>query len=304
MMTGDLSNHITEVIQKSGAKIGVALRHIESGEEIKINAEDYYPLASVMKIPILAEACHQMALGKFTPADRWALKTEDKNLPSGVLTFFEDGLTPSVNDILTMMIIISDNTATDIMIKRLGKDAINQYMESLGLYHTHIRMTVRELFEQIMPNADPTQDLYEVAAADKQRGSRKETLAYRLTPENNVATPTDMTGLLCQIFAGKTPDRKWSDFALKILLLQQLNDRMPRFLPAGTRCAHKTGTIDGVRNDSGIIYAGENSHVALTMFATWDEEAVEDDARLDRQRSFEIDSAMGEIALMAFEAYR
>jgi len=304
MVNEELNDRIIEVIQNSGAQMGVALRHIESGQEIMINANAYYPLASVMKIPILVEACRQMALGKFTPADRWVLKTEDKNLPSGVLTFFEDGLTPSVCDILTLMIIISDNTATDIMIKRLGKEAINQYMEKLGLYHTHIRMTVRELFEQILPNADPTQDLYDLAVAEKKRGSRKETRAYQLTPENNVATPEDLTELLCQIFAGKTPDRKWSDFALKILLLQQLNDRMPRFLPAGTRCAHKTGTIGGVRNDSGIIYAGDQSHVALTMFATWDEEAVENDLRLAHQRCFEIDSAMGEIGLLAFEAYR
>jgi beta-lactamase class A len=304
MLVENLHDRIIEVIHASGAQIGVALRHIETGEEIMIDADAYYPLASVVKIPILVEACFQMARGEFTPQERWVLKTEDKNLPSGVLTFFEDGLTPTVQDILTMMIIISDNTATDIMIKRLGKDAINHRMESLGFNHIHVRLMVRELFEQILPNADPTQDLYDLAIAEKKAGSKKDTLVYQLTPENNVATPRDLTGLLCKIYTGETPDRKWSDFALKILLLQQLNDRMPRFLPEGTRCAHKTGTIGSVRNDSGIIYVGDNSHVALTMFATWDEEAVEDDLRLDRQRSFEIDAAMGEIALSAFEAYR
>jgi beta-lactamase class A len=299
-----LHDRILEVIHNSGAKMGVALHHIETGKEIMIDADAYYPLASVVKIPILVEACHQMALGKFSSDDRWVLKTEDKNLPSGVLTFFEDGLTPTVCDILTLMIIISDNTATDIMIKRLGKPAINSRMETLGLHHTHVRMTVRELFEKILPNADPTQDLYDLAIAEKKVGSRKDTLVYQLTPENNVATPRDLTELLCLIFAGKTPDRKWSEFALKILLLQQLNDRIPRFLPVGTRCAHKTGTIGGIRNDSGIIYAGENSHVALTLFATWDKEAVENDLRMDRRRCFEIDAAMGEIALLAFEAYQ
>jgi beta-lactamase class A len=304
MPIGSLHERILEVIQGSGAKMGVALRHIETGEEIMIDADAYYPLASVVKIPILVEACYQMALGNFSPGDRWVLKTEDKNLPSGVLTFFEDGLTPTVLDILTMMIIISDNTATDIMIKRLGKPAINSRMETLGLHHTHVRMTVRELFERILPNADPTQDLYDLAIAEKKEGSRKDTLVYQLTPENNVATPRDLSELLCLIFTGKTPDRKWSDFALKILLLQQLNDRIPRFLPPGTRCAHKTGTIGGVRNDSGLIYAGEDSHVALSLFATWDEEAVEDDLRMDRLRCFEIDAAMGEIALLAFEAYQ
>jgi beta-lactamase class A len=284
--------------------MGVALRHIERGDEVMIDADSYYPLASVVKVPILVEACFQMAAGKFTPEDRWELNVADKNLPSGVLLFLEDGLALTVNDILTLMIIISDNTATDIMLKRLTKDAVNRRMRALGREHTHVAFTIRELFEQMIPNADPTQDLYELDKQALNAGTRKNSLAYRLTPENNVATPRDLTALFCQIYAGVTPDRSWGDYALRILLKQQLNDRLPRLLPVGTRCAHKTGTITGVRNDSGIIYAGDNSHVALTVFSRWDEEAVEKDPRTDRERSFAIDQAMGEIGRLAFEAFR
>jgi beta-lactamase class A len=299
-----LRDRIVEMIHGSQSQMGVALRHIETGEEILIDADQYYPLASVVKIPVLVEACYQLSQGCFSPQDRWPLKTEDKNLPSGVLTFFEDGLTPTVRDILTLMIIISDNTATDMLIKRLGKEEINSRMRALGHDQIHLRMTIRELFEQMLPNADPTQDLYELAKTEMALGSRKDSLAYRLTPENNVATPKDMNDLVCQIFTGETPDRPWSDFALQILLNQQLNDRLPRFLPPGTRCAHKTGTIGGVRNDSGILYAGEHSHVALTIFTCWDEETVQGDLFLDHQRAFEIDTAMGQIALAAFETYQ
>ena len=64
---------------------------------------------------------------------------------------------------------------------------------------------------------------------------------------------------------------------LEILLKQQLNDRLPRYLPPGTRCAHKTGTLPGIRNDSGIIYAGGTSHIAVTLFSRWDDAAVADD---------------------------
>ncbi len=304
-----LQNQIQEVIERSAARIGVALRHIESGEEVMIDADSYFPMASVFKVPVLVEACFQMAQNQFGLEDRWPLKTEDKNLPSGILTFLEDGLLPTVKDLLTLMTIISDNTATDIVVKCLGKEAINSRMRQFGLDHIYVRMTVRELFEELLPNADPTQDLYQLEVeAEKRAAERREEFrnnrVFKLTPENNVATPRDMTDLFCHIFAGRTPDRQWSDVALGILLQQQLNERLPRFLPVGTRIAHKTGTLYSIRNDSGIIYARDDSHVALSVFVLWDEESVEDDHKANWARRFAIDTAMGEIGLLACQAYR
>jgi beta-lactamase class A len=300
----NLKAEIEKVIEKSGANIGVAIRHIESGEETMIKADNLYPLASVVKIPILVEACYQMSEDHFRPTDRWALKSEDKNLPSGVLVFFQDGLTPTVLDILTMMIIISDNTATDIILKRLTKEAVVKRMRSLGLNDIYITMTIRELFDDLLPCADPTMDPYELEKLIASAGKKEDTKVYRCAPENNVTSPRNMTDLVCKIYKGEAPDRKWSDFALKILLLQQLNDRIPRYLPPMIRCAHKTGTLESIRNDSGIIYARDDSHIALSLFTIWDEKSVADDAKADREQSFAIDSAMGEIARLAYEAYK
>lgn len=299
----ELSDRIEEVITRSGARMGIALRHIESGQEVMIDADSYYPLASVFKVPILVEACYQMADGRFSPNDRWVLKTEEKNLPSGILVFLEDGLMPTVKDLLTLMIIISDNTATDMVIKKVGKASINQRMRQLGHNHIHIQMTVRELFEEFLPSADPTQDLHQLEIKAKERGINKESRVFKLTPENNVGTPRDLTDLFCQLFEKKIPDSHWSEFIFNILLQQQLNERIPRFLPPGTRCAHKTGTLYGIRNDSGIIYIREDSHVALSIFVLWDEEAVKDDEKARWNKVFQIDSAMGEIALLAYEAF-
>lgn len=299
-----LQERIQSVVQATGANIGVALRHLETGEEVMIDADSYYALASVFKIPILVDAFCQISEGCLTLEERLPLKTEDKNLPSGVLVFFEDGLTPTVRDYLTMMTIISDNTATDVMIKRLGgTEAVTRRMRSFGLEHTHIVMTVRQLFDEIMPNADPTQDLYELEKTSLKIERDPNNRVYQLTPENNVATPRDLTRLLGLIWNGKTPDRAGSDGVLEILLKQQLNDRLPRFLPPGTRVAHKTGTIHGVRNDCGIIYAGDKSHVALTVMVRWNEAPDGASLPLTRQASFMMDTAMGEIARLAYEAF-
>ena len=112
-----------------------------------------------------------------------------------------------------------------------------------------------------------------------------------------------MNRLLELIYGGATPDRAGSDGALGILLQQQLNDRLPRFLPAGVRVAHKTGTLSGVRNDAGIIYARDDSHVALTVFTRWDDLAVWNDPRAARRRANEVDSAIGEVGRLAYDAY-
>ncbi len=301
----NLENQIQSVITKSGAKFGIALHHIESGTEIFINADDYFPMASVFKIPVLAEVCFRFGEGQIRPDDRWTLKNADKNFPSGVLVFFEEGLTPTVKDLIMMMIIISDNTATDILLNRMGKDAVVNRMRQLGLEHIHLPMTVRELFAEIMPDTNPNkpiQELYRLAREEEERGPMEG--AKRIVaagPENDVATPRDMTRLLKLIYEGKTPDRKWSDFALDILLHQQLNDRIPRFLPAGTMVAHKTGTIGPVRNDAGIIYVNDHSHVVLTEFVIWQ---PPEDPALVRQATFEVENAMGEIALLAYKAFQ
>jgi beta-lactamase class A len=299
-----LHDRIQDVIGPTGARFGVALRHLESGEEVLIDADSYYPLASVVKVPVLVEAAFQLGAGRFSLADRWPLHSNVKNLPSGILTFMEDGLTLTVRDLLTLMIIISDNTATDIMIKRLGKEAINQRMRQLGLEHIHLAMTVRELFEDLLPSADPTQDLYQLNETVERLGLKRSGRAYKLTPENNVGTPRDMTQLMSLIFKGCTPDRAGSDDVLAILLQQQLNERLPRFLRPGTRVAHKTGSLAGSRNDAGIIYAGDDSHVAVSVFVRWDDEAVRHDPRATWQRIVAIDSAIGDIGLLAYEAYR
>ena len=82
-----LQDRIQNVVDRTDARFGIALRHLESGEEVLLDADSYYPLASVVKVPILVEAAFQLDAGRFSLADRWPLHSSDKNLPSGILTF-------------------------------------------------------------------------------------------------------------------------------------------------------------------------------------------------------------------------
>ena len=294
-----LESDISRIIENSGAEMALSALHLESGQRIDVDAGRVYPLCSVLKIPVLVEAFRQIEEGLFTLDDRWQLTTAEKNLPSGILVFFDDGLVPTVRDLLTLMIIISDNTATDMVMNRLGAGSVTRTMHSLGLTDIHVPMTIRQIFDDLLPSADPTQDMLALATAPRNRTGR----SYSLGPDNDVGTPAALTELLARIWRGELVSRAACDAMLDILLKQQLNDRLPRYLPPGTRCAHKTGTLPGIRNDSGIIYAGGTSHVAVTLFSRWDDDAVADDPIANKETPIAIDSAFGRIGRLLYDTF-
>lgn len=299
----DLQARIAQIVKDSHANLGVALRHLESGEEVMIDADTPVPLASVVKVPVLVETFRQLGESRFSLADRWPLEPRYKALGSGILTQFDVGLQPTVKDLITLMIIVSDNTATDIIMEYLGIASIDHTMHQLGLTQTHVAHTLREIFADMLPSPDAEQDPFALAQWENEHGVRRDGFSYHLGEDNNVSTPREMTCLLEMIFKAEVLDRAACDAMLEILLKQQLNDRLPRFLPAGTRLAHKTGTFSGVRNDSGILYVNDQSHVVITTLATWNYDAVRRDRVAAWRRFVEIDTAMGLIALAAYEAF-
>ncbi len=295
-----LESDIRTIIENSGAEMALSALHLESGQRIDVDAERVFPMCSVLKIPVLVEAFNQIEAGRFTLDDRWELTTAEKNLPSGILVFFDDGLEPTVKDLLTLMMIISDNTATDMVMHRLGQGSVTSTMHSLGLTDIHVPLTIRELFDDLLPSSDPTQNLLALAGAGPRNRAG---ICYSLGPDNDVGTPAALTELLARIWRGEIISRAACDAMLEILLKQQLNDRLPRYLPPGTPCAHKTGTLPGIRNDSGIIYASENAHVAVTVFSRWDDEAVSDDPIARSEQPIAIDAAFGHIGRLLYDAF-
>jgi beta-lactamase class A len=298
-----LERRFVEITQPLDATFGIALRHIERGEEVMVNADDLFVLASVVKVPILVEAFAQLRTDRLRLEDRWSLGHATKALGSGILADLDDGVFLTVRDLLTLMIVVSDNTATDLLLDRLGIQNVDERMHSLGLKQIHVSHTLREIFADMLPSADASQDRAALARWEMEHGVHKNGFAYLLSPSNNVASPSDMTRLLEMIYRGELLDRAACESMLEILLKQQFNDRLPRFLPAGTKVAHKTGTLSGVRNDAGVIYAGKDSHIAVSVFVRWDYDSVRTDPIQSWEHFVQLDSAMGQIGLAAFQAY-
>lgn len=125
-----LRGAIARPIVESEAEIGVALRHVESGMEVLIDADARYPMASVCKIPILVEALARVGEGRPALDTRVELRAEDRVPPSGVLVTLEPGLRPTLKDLLMLMIVQSDNMATDAVLGLIGLESVERRMRA------------------------------------------------------------------------------------------------------------------------------------------------------------------------------
>ena len=257
---------IETAISRIEATVGVSARHLETGREIQHNADDVFFTASTLKVPVLVELYRQVDRGAIDLERRVEL-TDDMRVPgSGILKEMEAGLNPTLHDLAMLMIIISDNTATDILYDLVGGDNLNNAMRELGLHKTRIPMTVRQLLFSVVgldpENVDHTYDLcaqrlfneeyvYDGAGYDPDR--------------SDVSSPGDMCRLLELMYSGDILSSASRDGALDILKRQQLRTVIPYALPVGTTVAHKTGFYLGVRADAGIVYSPTGPYTIAIM---------------------------------------
>lgn len=198
---------------------------LDTGEHIAYQADRPVVAASVIKLAVLAEAFRQMESGLARADETFTVRPEDKMPSCGALTYLHDGLCVTLLDLCVLMIILSDNTATNLLIRRLGIGRINETLRALGLRTTALNRL-----------------LFDGAAAA--RGVE------------NIITAREVGLLLRLLYAGKVVSPEASARMLAILSDQRLNGKLPFFLPRGVRAAHKTGEDDGVTHDVGIVYAG------------------------------------------------
>lgn len=299
-----LQSDIQTIIDESGIQAGVSVWHIERDEQIDVNGDQPFPMASVFKIPILATAGKQLKEGRISLDTRIELKDADKSAGSGILPYFEAGLNPTVRDLLTLMIIISDNTATDMTVELLGgAEVVEGYMHELGLGDIYFKMNCKDLLKTLFPADVAERPLEEIRDWAAENDIVRDGTAFSTGPDNNVSTANAMTQLVHMIFQSEIVDGAIRDELLNILLKQQFNVRLSRFLPPNVAFAHKTGTIGGIRNDSGVIYINDDSHVIVTLFVWWDDQAVWQQPEAEHQRIFEVETAMGKIGKLVYDHY-
>lgn len=206
-------------------------------------AEQAFPAASTIKVPLLVLALQRAQAGQLDLAGRVQLRASDRVPGAGVLHELDAGLALTWRDVLTLMIVVSDNTATNLLIERLGANSVNAWLSELGLRATRL---IGKL--QLAP---------ELRNEAQRRGERNQTSAL------------DQVKLLGALGRGEVLDALHTELALNILKRQQLRDVLGRGMPRDEKgdpiyaLASKSGELNGVHHDVGIIYTPRPLIVAL-----------------------------------------
>lgn len=248
--------------------IGIAARSFQSGEEILLNQDQIFPTASTFKTVLLWELYRQADQDRVDPAQRITIEDRHRVPGSGVVQDLDAGAQLTIRDIATLMMIVSDNAATDIIFDLLGKDAIQQAVTDIGMTSTSIPMGTWGLLcglHNLDPD-DPSISYEDLKSRLKSTDAAWDCNALKETPDNDITTPRDMLHLHDVIERGEGLTAAGREGVLDIMKRQKLGERIPAHLPTGVVCAHKTGSLKGVRNDAGIVYAPDGTSYAVAIF--------------------------------------
>jgi beta-lactamase class A len=216
--------------------MGVAIEDLKTGDQFFLHENEVFAQASSIKITVLAQLYLQAQQGKLKLTDLYTVQASDLVPDSDIMS----GLTPGVTritlrDLATMMVAVSDNSATNVLIDRVGMDNVNAMLDSLGLAHTRLRRKMMDL--------------------DAAKQGRE-----------NISTPREMMTLLEAIYRGKLLTKESTEDFFKVLSTNK-DSWIPRDLPAGVKIANKPGSLEAVRNDSGIVFVEGRPYVICVMTA-------------------------------------
>lgn len=245
---GRVQSSIERITRSVNATWGVYVKSLETGEEIAIGADRQMDTMSVIKIPIMVEALEQMKAGRMALSDRYTLRSEDVLPGTGIMRSLDPGAVVTVKDLITLMIIVSDNTATDVLYRMVGgPEAVNKRMAALGLKMTRAPDPARSWFEALR------------AAPSAEQFHREAKHPFGLS------TAREIGRLLEMMERDALVDKASSQLMLQILRGQIYRTRIPRFL-TGFRIPHKTGDfLPYIANDVGVLEA-KGTTVIVSIF--------------------------------------
>lgn len=290
------------------ARAGVYVKHLGTGEEAAVLGDTRFNSFSVIKLPLMAMAFDLAERGQIDLAERHVMRRADFRGGSGILRHHDTGWNPTYRDLILEMIITSDNTATDLVLAKVGGlDALNRWIGSRGYAQTRMVMSLFDFFRKPFELRDPKYaTLTPEQLLDLQTGggsppeSREDRIRREADPSNwlGVNTPRETGRLLEAIEKGTILSAASSKEMLRMLRAQQAGQRrMPHFLPPGYGVAHKTG--DGppvIANDVGIVYA--RSGAIVMAFYTADNRGLWQDVEdaIGRATRMVVDYFDGRIA--------
>ena len=252
--------------------VSLYARNLDTGREVGIEPDRRVRTASTIKLPIACALAAEVAAGRARWDERLVIRAQDKVSGSGVLGEFADGESIALRDARNLMLVVSDNTATNLILERIGGDRVNEFMASLGLEATRSMRKIRGDGTRLKP-----------AEGWSREGEKPENRRFGI----GASTPREMVRLLELLVQDKVVDATASRELLAVLERQQYKDGIGR-RTGELRVASKSGSLDALRSDVGIVYT-PHGRVAVAI-------TVDDMPQIDYSPDNVGDRLIGELA--------
>ncbi len=213
---------------------GIVIKDLKTGREISWNKERLFPSASLVKVPVMFSCFYAAHQGRLRLNERLTFRPADRTGGSGNLKCQPAGAELTVQELMELMIVYSDNTATNMLVDRLGGDYLNDSFRKLGFKNTNLSRKMMDF-----------------------RSRRKGI--------ENYTTAADIAGALEKIYRKEFLGPRVSKRCLDLLRRQQVNDRIPAALPKTVAVAHKTGLERSVCHDAGIVFTGRGDFLICVL---------------------------------------
>ncbi|MGD0623736.1 MAG: class A beta-lactamase [Thermodesulfobacteriota bacterium] len=284
-----LEREITRAAKSAGGTVGVSAIHIESGRRIALNSSERFPMASTYKVPIAVQLLTRVDQGEITLDQMIELRPRDLHPGSGTLTNLlnKPGVALSVRNLLELMLLLSDNSATDLLLRLAGgPEAVTACIRALNIEDMEINRPTINLIADctgytLPPENEWTPELLKKLYNATTPESRKAAARKFEADSRDTSTPEAMAMLLERIYRGDLLKRESGALLLDVMERCQTGEaRLKGILPSETIVAHKTGTIGGITNDVGIItLPNDAGHVAIAVFVKSSEKGIPDRER-------------------------
>jgi beta-lactamase class A len=220
----DLEQTVSGIAVECGGTVAISAVHLPTGRRLEREAERSFPSASVIKVPILAALHAEAEAGRLLWNETVVLREQAKVPGSGVLRELHAGVELTLEDLARLMIVVSDNTATNLLIDRIETSRVNEFLAGVGYQVTRLGRR-----------------MYDFAARDRGLDNR--------------CAAAEMTDMLVRMQQGELVSAQASEAMLAVMRRQVYVSKIPRLLPPETPVANKTGEISSVSHDIGVIYA-------------------------------------------------
>ena len=228
-----LEGRLAARLEALPAKSSLYAKHLPSGREVAVRADEPMNTLSVIKIPIMVLAFRDAEAGKLDLDERYRVRARDRRRGSGLIQTFAPDLEPTYRDLVTQMIVTSDNSATDIMIERLGLERVNDLLQDLGYEETRLLVTTGDLFRRVWELQDPANaNLSHAEVFDRgfpmTKAPSNGASHSRVRPRNGSVAPLPgkCRDLLEQIHSSEVTSRASSDEMMAILGRQFYSARL------------------------------------------------------------------------------